>query len=92
MEKITINKLNYELVRNNGNCFNKDDIENLLTEYFEKFDYVLGDYAYDKLRLKGFYDKTNKNVSKINNILDVDGYIRDFCAYEGKYFLLKKIN
>lgn len=91
MKKITINNNNYELVRNNKECFNMEDTESLLTEYFEKFDYVLGDYAYDKLRLKGFYDKTNKNVSNINNITDVDNYIRDFCAYEGKYFLLKKI-
>ena len=57
---------------------------------FDDFDYVLGDYAYSKLRLKGFYDSENKKASKINDISGLDDYIKDYCAYDCGYFLLKK--
>ena len=61
-----------------------------MTDYFEGYDYVFGDWAYGKLRLKGFYNKDNKKVNKINNIEDLDKYIKENCAYDCKYFLLEK--
>ena len=43
----------YEVIVGEEN-FNKETVENLLTDYFEPYDYIFGDYAYDKLRLKGY--------------------------------------
>ena len=60
-------------------------------EYFNDFDYIVGDWAYGKLRLKGFNDKKNKNFKPINDYQNVDSYIKDCCAYGCKYFILKKI-
>ena len=34
--------------------------------------------------------KDNKKVTKINNIEDLDKYIKNNCAYNCKYFLLEK--
>ncbi len=92
MEKIKINNIEYQVVKKKGDCLNIEEIESLLTDYFEKFDYVCGDYSYDKLRLKGFYEKNNKSVRKINDITLFDDYIKDYCAYGARYFLLKKSN
>ncbi len=80
----------YQLVRDD-NCFNLEELKEKITEYFEPYDYICGDYAYSKLRLKGFYDKKNPNVSKINSIEMLDRYIHDYCAYGAKIFLLKKV-
>lgn len=90
MEKVRIKGIEYQVVKKNGDCLDIEEIENLLTDYFEKFDYVCGDYSYDKLRLKGFYEKNNKNVRKINDVTRFEEYIKDYCAYGAKYFLLKK--
>ena len=49
------------------------------------------DYAYEKVRLKGYYDSKNKKAKKINDIKYLEEYIRDFCSYGCKVFLLKKI-
>lgn len=92
MEKVKIKNREYQVVKKNGDCLNVEEIESYFTDYFEKFDYVCGDYSYDKLRLKGFYEKTNKNVRKINDITMFDEYIKNYCAYGSKYFLIKKIN
>lgn len=92
MKKTTINEKEYEIIKDYKNGFEKEEVENKLTDYFDEFDYILGDWAYGKLRLKGFCDKTNKNYKKINDINEVENYIKDNCAYECRHFILKKIN
>lgn len=91
MEIITLNDNKYEMIKNKDNCFNYDELKEKATEYFTDYDYIFADYAYDKIRLKGFYDSTNKKVTKVNNIKDLDNYIKNYCAYGANYFLLKKI-
>lgn len=88
--EIKINNFNYEVIKNYRDGFDKESAEERATDYFSEYDYIFGDWAYGKLRLKGFYDKDNKNVTKINNIEDLDKYIKENCAYDCKYFLLKK--
>ena len=66
------------------------EAENKLTDYFDGYDYIFGDWSYGKLRLKGFMEEKKSN--KINNIKFIDDYIKKYCSYECKYFLLKKVN
>lgn len=81
---------NYEVIKGKEN-FNYEETKSLFTDYFIDYDYVLGDYSYGKIRLKGFYDSNNKNVKKLNDIKNVDSYIKDYCSLGAKTFLLKKI-
>lgn len=89
--EIEIDNKKYELVKNYRDAFNKEDLEGKITEYFDNFDYILGDYAYGKVRLKGFNDKDNKHFKPINDISKVDNYIKNNCAYDCRYFILKRI-
>mgnify|MGYP004507596293 CR=1 FL=1 len=92
MKYVIINNNNYELKQNYKDAYNLEDIEEKMTDYFDDFDYIVGDYAYGKLRLKGFCNKENKHFREINDIEKVKEYIRDFCAYDCKYFILEKLN
>lgn len=92
MKKVNLDKNEYELVKDERDCFELDDINKIFTDYFYDYDYIVGDYAYSKLRLKGFYDSSNKKVKDINNIDNIDSYIKNQCAYNCKYYILKKIN
>lgn len=87
MKKYEINGFEYELIRDVSNSFDLEEVRSFMTEYFNDFDYVFGDYAYDRLRLKGFKDKGND----VNDIKKLDDYIKNYCAYGAKYFLLKKL-
>lgn len=91
MKKISINDKEYDLIKDNGDCFNLEELKEKVTDYFDDYDFIFCDYAYDKIRLKGFYDSSNKNVSNVNNINDLDEYIKNYCAYGAKYFLIKKV-
>ena len=91
MKEYEFNKNKYELNKEKKDLFDYEKVKDLFTSYFDNFDYVLGDESYNKLRLKGFCDKKNKNYKKINSIENLDNYIENYCAYNCRYFLLKKI-
>ena len=80
----------YKLIKDNKECFNLEEIEEKITDYFKDYDYIVGDYAYSKLRLKGFTKKFNKLNRDINDFENVDKYIKENCAYGCKYFILEK--
>ena len=90
MKTIKINGTLYTLERNYKDGFDLTEVENKLTDYFVGYDYIFGDWSYGKLRLKGFMEEKKSN--KINNIKFIDDYIKKYCSYECKYFLLKKVN
>lgn len=89
--KIEVGDNEYVLEKNYRDCFVLEEFVDTYTDYFKPFDYILGDYSYDKLRLKGFYKSDNKNVNDCNNIKGLNDYVDNYCAYGAKYFLLKKV-
>jgi len=92
MKYIEVNDNNYELIKDYKNGFEIDEFLLKCTDYFKDYDYIVGDIAYGKLRLKGFYDKKNKKVKEINNYDKLEDYLRNNCAVDCKYFILKKID
>ena len=91
MKKIVINEKEYEVVENEKDCINEEELSEKLTDYFDDYDYIFGDYAYEKLRLKGYYDSKNKKANNINDIKNNKEYKEKYCSYGAKTFLLKKI-
>ncbi len=81
----------YEIIKDYREGFIKEDFINRYTDYFKDFDYIVGDWSYGKLRLKGFYEDSNKKPSNINKIGKLDKYLEENCAYGCKYFVAKKI-
>ena len=92
MEKIEVENNKYELIVNYKDAFDKEEFINKCTDYFYDYDYIVGDIAYGKLRLKGFYDSKNKKVKDLNNFKNLDSYLKNNCAVDCKYFVLKRSN
>lgn len=89
-KKYKLNEIEYELIENYKDGFDYEILKEKTTEYFNDFDYILGDWSYGKLRLKGFCDKNNKLLKPYNDIKNYKDYIKNECAYDCKWFLLKK--
>ena len=62
MKIIELNNQKYEVVEND-NCLDIELLKEKVTDYFNNFDYIFGDYSYDKLRLKGF-NRDRKSVGR----------------------------
>ena len=92
MKTVEVEKNTYELIKDYKGGFELDGFVSHYTDFFEDYDYLVGDIAYNKLRLKGFYDSSNKKAKKINDYKYLDKYLSDNCAVDCKYFILKKIN
>ncbi|MBQ1812499.1 MAG: YutD family protein [Bacilli bacterium] len=90
MKDIILNNIKYKLITNIRDGYDSDEVKSKATDYFMPFDYIVGDWAYGKLRLKGFYDKNNKSCKSINDIENLEKYIKENCAFNCKYFVLKK--
>ncbi|MEE3343818.1 MAG: YutD-like domain-containing protein [Bacilli bacterium] len=91
-EIIVLNNCDYELIKNYRDAYDRQELEDKFTDYFYDYDYVVGDIAYNKLRLKGFYDEGNKKKKRINNYKYVDDYLKKNCANDCKHFIIKKVS
>lgn len=91
-KKVTVNDISYEIIKNYRDAFNEEEFISKCTDYFYDYDYIVGDIAYGKLRLKGFYDAKNKKANKINNYKNVEEYLEKNCAVDCKHFIAKKEN
>lgn len=91
MKKVKVDNIEYEIIENYRDSFDEEEFINKCTDYFYDFDYVVGDIAYDKLRLKGFYEDDNKKSTDINKISTLNKYLKEKCAYGCKYFVAKRI-
>ena len=90
MKKILLEEQEYELIKDYKSGFDIEEVSSRYTDYFKDYDYILGDWAYGKLRLKGFCDKDNQLFNNINDYNTIENYIKDNCAYDCKYFIIKK--
>ena len=86
---IEINNKTYRLVEEYKNAFDLEVVKEKLTDYFDDFDYIVGDWAYGKLRLKGFCKKENKRYRPINDFTKKQDYLKNYCAPEAPYFVLE---
>lgn len=91
-KEIILENNKYSIVENKNECLDLEELTSKYTDYFYEYDYILGDYAYNKLRLKGFCSKKNKKFNKINDINLKDKYLKENCAFNCNYFLIRKIN
>jgi uncharacterized protein YutD len=92
MEKIiTIENNEYIIIEDYKDGYDEAEFKSKLTDYFDDYDYIVGDWAYGKLRLKGFYDGSNKKARDLNNIKFLDNYLKNTCAFNCKYFVIKRV-
>ena len=92
MKNLVIDDREYKLIEDYKSGFDLDAISSKLTDYFHHFDYIVGDWSYGKLRLKGFCKKENINYRELNDFNKKGQYISDNCAYDCRYFVLENMN
>lgn len=91
MKKLIYNNHEYDLIEDYKSGFEKDALDEKMTDYFENYDYIVGDWSYGKLRLKGFCDKGNSLYKGLNDIKNKEQYIKKQCSYDCRYFVLKRL-
>jgi uncharacterized protein YutD len=76
----------FDLLKNRENGFNLEKFDYLYTDYFDQYEYIVGDIATDNLRLKGFMGQIGPNG--YNKIPE---YLNELVNWKSPYFILKRL-
>ncbi|AZN43018.1 YutD-like domain-containing protein [Paenibacillus albus] len=80
----------YELIHENRNGWNFEAFRERFSEVLERYDYVIGDWGYNQLRLKGFFRDNHPKVTRESAISSMVDYINEYCNFGCAYFVLEK--
>ncbi|MBS4208528.1 YutD family protein [Bacillus sp. FJAT-50079] len=89
---ITINNQHYEVVEEFRDGFNEEAIRDRYSDILAKYDYIVGDWGYGQLRLKGFFSDHNQKASFDTKIGTLKEYLYEYCNFGCAYFVLKKMD
>ncbi|MDK6232938.1 YutD family protein [Aerococcus sp. UMB10185] len=68
------------------------DLEALADRYMpilDTYDYIVGDWAYEQVRLKGFYKDDVPHVPLERKISHLTDYLLEYCNFACEYFVLE---
>lgn len=88
---ININNIVYEVIENQRNGYNEDEFKARYSEILTKYDYIVGDWGYGQLRLRGFFDDQNHKATFDTKISTLSEYLYEYCNFGCSYFVVKKI-
>lgn len=80
----------YELVLNYRDGFNSEKLAERYSDILSKYDFIVADWGFDQLRLKGFYEDKNRKVPQEQRIGSLEDYLYEFCNFGCAYFVLKR--
>ncbi|MET3644207.1 uncharacterized protein YutD [Streptococcus gallinaceus] len=89
--KVVAENIELELVEDYREAFDQTVFGQRFSQLMLKFDYIVGDWGNEQLRLKGFYkdEKAMKTDIKISRLED---YLTEFCNFGCAYFVLVNPN
>ncbi|GGE35510.1 YutD family protein [Streptococcus himalayensis] len=86
--KIVAEQLEFEMVENQKNAFDVTAFNQRFSEILTKYDYLVGDWGNEQLRLRGFY-KDERQVDNAAKISRLEDYLLEYCNYGCAYFVLE---
>lgn len=90
-ERVTLDQVEFEILENFREGFDSEALELRYSEILLKYDYILGDWGYGQLRLKGFFDDRNTKATYETKISTLQDYLYEYCNFGCSHFILKKI-
>ncbi|MED1205898.1 YutD family protein [Heyndrickxia acidicola] len=88
---ITVQNLSYEIVKDFREGFNEEAFRGRYSDILTKYDFIVGDWGYGQLRLKGFFSDQNPKATYDTKISTINEYLYEYCNFGCAYFVVKKI-
>jgi uncharacterized protein YutD len=82
----------YEVIKENREGWNLEAFHERYSDVLERYDYIVGDWGYSQLRLRGFFKDNNPKSSKESSISYLQDYINEYCNFGCAYFIVEKMN
>lgn len=88
--KVKIENSIYTIVVNHRDAVQAEALADRYNSILNKYDYIVGDWGYDQLRLKGFFHDSNHRAAFDKKINFLEDYLYEFCNFGCAYFVLEK--
>lgn len=88
---ISIEGYEYELVNDYREAFQEEVLKERYSDILAKYDYIVGDWGYNQLRLKGFFEDKNQKSTFDTKISTLQDYLYEYCNFGCAYFVLRKV-
>lgn len=88
---IVLENEQYEVVKDFREGYQEEPLQERYSEVLSKYDYILGDWGYGQLRLKGFFEDKNPKSTYETKISTVEDYLYEYCNFGCAHFILKKL-
>ncbi len=85
-EELMIGNRQYKLVMDYREGFNPEKLGERYSEVLARYDYIVGDWGYEQLRLKGFFEKDNRKALPDQRIDMLEDYLYEYCNFGCAYF------
>ncbi|HFI0400074.1 TPA: YutD family protein [Streptococcus suis] len=86
-DKVVSENIELDLLEDYKNAFDQTIFGQRFSQLMLKFDYIVGDWGNEQLRLRGFYTD-DKNVKSDLKISRLDDYLTEYCNFGCAYFVL----
>ncbi|MEE5987485.1 YutD family protein [Ligilactobacillus equi] len=90
-EEIEIDGHPYILLKNYRDGFQVEKLKERFSQILTKYDYIVGDWGYDQLRLRGFYASDSKKGFPSQSIDRLEEYLMEYCNFGCAYFVLHNL-
>lgn len=87
-DNLVVGDYHLSLVKNHKEAFDLTAFNQRFSEILLKYDYLVGDWSNEQLRLKGFYNE-QKAFKNLNTIQRLDDYLNEYCSFGCAYFVLE---
>ncbi|MGM8365199.1 YutD family protein [Virgibacillus sp. W0181] len=89
---VEINGKKYKVMEDIKSALQEDVLKERYSDVLKKYDFIVGDWGYNQLRLKGFYDDENTKATFDSKISTLDDYLYEYCNFGCAYFVLQKVD
>ena len=90
-DELLIGTRQYKLVVDYREGFDPQKLGERYSEVLDRYDYIVGDWGYEQLRLKGFFDKDNRKALPDQRIDMLEDYLYEYCNFGCAYFVIQRV-
>lgn len=88
---VKVHGLQFEIVHDEKEGWNEEEFKARYSDVLNKYDFIVGDWGYNQLRLKGFFDDRNRKATYDTKISTLNEYLYEYCNFGCSYFVLRKV-
>ncbi len=88
---VRIQGMQYEVIDDVKEGWNEEEFTARYSDVLNKYDYIVGDWGYSQLRLRGFFEDRHKKSTFDTKISTLPDYLYEYCNFGCAYFVLKRV-